>query len=350
MHPVNKRNPFLLLLCLFGSLFSLPSCTKFLESPVVRQSTAMNTYITVTIYDHISDADVVNGWIDSVFAEIRRIEGMATDYNDTSEVGRINAGAGVDSVAVSDELISLLRESLRYGRLSGHAFDIGIEPVVKLWDFLSPNPHCPAKDKIMALLPLINPELMSIVGDKVYLHRKGMGIDLGGIAKGYAVDRSAQLLVRGGFKRFIVDIGGNLSVHWDGTSMLDSTVAEILIRHPRKEGEFFGKFMMGTGGVSTSGDYQRFFMENGFRYHHIIDPFTGYPARGVVSVTIVAPEASSADAISTLVFVLGREKGMDFIRNTTGVEGMIVFESGDTLGYDLSPGFQRRFFRDAQHD
>jgi thiamine biosynthesis lipoprotein len=108
--------------------------------------------------------------------------------------------------------------------------------------------------------------------------------------------------------------------------------------------------MMGTGGVSTSGDYQRYFIENGIRYHHIVDPLSGYPARGVVSVTIVSLDATSADAVSTLVFVLGREKGMDFIEHTPDVDGMIVYESGDTLAYDLSPGFQRRFIRMTPHD
>jgi thiamine biosynthesis lipoprotein len=275
---------------------------------------------------------------------------MATDYNDSSQVGRINAAAGVESVTVSDELVALLKQGLHYGDMSGHAFDIAIGPIVKAWDFLAEHPHAPSKDRIRALLPLINSEHISIVGKKVYLSKKGMGIDLGGIAKGYAVDRSEKVLLRGGYKRFIIDIGGNLGVHWDRTRMLDSTVAEILIRHPRKEGEFFGKFMMGTGGVSTSGDYQRYFVENGVRYHHIIDPATGYPVHGVVSVTIVSPDATSADALSTLVFVLGREKGMEFIRSLHGVEGMIVYETADTLGYDLTPGFQQRFLRTGLHD
>jgi thiamine biosynthesis lipoprotein len=275
---------------------------------------------------------------------------MATDYSDTSEVGRINAAAGIESVAVSSELIALLRLGLQFGEVSHRAFDVAVGPIVKAWDFLSPNPRSPSKEDISALLPLINSQLISIAGNKVFLRKKRMGIDLGGIAKGYAVDRSTEVLLRGGFSRFIIDIGGNLGVNWEGTHMLDSTVAEILIRHPRRDGEFFGKFMMGTGGVSTSGDYQRYFIENGIRYHHIIDPVSGYPSRGVVSVTIVAPDATSADALSTLVFVLGREKGMDFIKNTPDVEGMIIHESGDTLAYDLSPGFQRRFVRITPHD
>lgn len=321
------------------------SCKHPSNLPVIRESTAMNTYVTATVYDSDAKPDSVNSWIDSVFAEIRRVEEMATDYNDTSQVGRINAGAGVESVMVSVELIDLLGQALHYGDVSGHAFDVAVGPIVKAWDFLSPNPHSPSKERIERLLPLINSELIAIVGNRVFLKKRGMGIDLGGIAKGYAVDRAVQILRRGGYNKFIIDIGGNLGVYWEGTHILDSTIAEILIRHPRKDGEFFGRFMMGTGGVSTSGDYQRFFVENGVRYHHIIDPSTGYPVRGVVSVTIVAQDAISADAISTLVFVLGREQGMEFIKNSPGIDGMIVYESRDSLVYDLSPGFQRRFVR-----
>lgn len=336
-----NRISFLILVSLLA--LSLPACRKGAEQPIVRQSTAMNTYVTATIYDAGADVAAASSWIDSIFAEIQRVEAMATDYNDTSQVGRINAQAGVDSVSVSDELIALLRQGLYYGEVSSHAFDIAIGPVVKTWNFLSAHPHVPSKGRIDTLLPLINANLISIQGHKVYLQKRGMAIDLGGIAKGYAVDRSVQVLLRGGYKHFIIDIGGNLGVYWDRTHTLDSTVAEILIRHPRKDGEYFGKFMMGTGGVSTSGDYQRCFIQDGIRYHHIIDPSTGLPARGVVSVTIIAPDATSADAFSTLVFVLGREKGMEFIRHSHGIEGIIVYESGDTLGYDVSPGFRGHF-------
>lgn len=329
---------------------SVLSCRKNSEPPIVRQSTAMNTYVTATIYDTDRDAAAANVWIDSVFAEIRRVEEMATDYNDTSQVGRINANAGIDSIASSGELISLIQQGLHYGEISGHAFDIAVGPIVKAWDFLSAHPRVPSNTKIDTLLPLINAKLISIDGNMVYLKRRGMAIDLGAIAKGYAVDRSLKVLLRGGYKHFIIDIGGNLGVYWNGTHMLDSTVAEILIRHPRKDGEYFGKFMMGTGGISTSGDYQRYFIQNGIRYHHIIDPSTGFPVRGVVSVTIVAPDATSADAISTLVFVLGREKGMEFIRHSPGIDGVIVYESGDTLAYELSPGFQRQFVLASSHD
>ncbi len=351
MHVTDNRSMSVLFL-----LFSLPafllffSCEKDPGAPIVRQGTAMNTYVGVSIYDSGTDRGIANAWIDSAFAEIKRVEGMATDYSDTSQVGRINALAGLDSVQTSPELIALVRLGLHYGKMSNGAFDIAIKPLVKVWDFLGATPHVPSKEEIQAKLPLIDDHLVSIAGDKVYLPRRGMGIDLGAYGKGYAIDRAVQLLRRAGYKELIVDIGGKLGIYWEGTQMLDSTAADVSIRHPRRSGEYLGSFRMGTGAVSTSGDYERFFIENGIRYHHLLDPTTGYSMRGIVSVTLVTPDATWADALSTIVFLLGRDKGMELIKKSPGVDGMIVYESADTLALDFTAGFRRRFVMAESHD
>lgn len=318
--------------------------------PVVRESVAMNTFVTITVYNTPYSENETGVWIDSALTEIRRIEEMATDYSDTSEIGRINASAGRDTQTVSAELISLLKYSLEFGRTSGGAFDIAVGPIVKTWDFLAGNPRVPSTALIDSLLPLIDQGLVHVGEKSVFLSLQGMGLDLGAIAKGYAVDRALGVLQRGGLNDCIVDIGGNLGMIWRGTRMLDSTMATVYIRHPRREGEFFGSFRMGTGGVSTSGDYQRYFMSDGVRYHHIIDPKTGYPARDVVSVTIVASDATVADALSTLVFVLGRNEGMRFVERSPGVDALIVYETHDSLGYIMTPGLKARFVRSTEHD
>ncbi len=322
---------------------SLWSCNSGGDDPIVREGVAMNTYVTISVYGSSLSAGETGGVIDKALEEIDRIEVMATDYSDTSEVGRINVGAGVDSISVSHELVGLLRASLEYGAASSHAFAVTVGPIVKEWDFLSEHPGVPERSRIDSLLPLVNDALISIVDSTVFLQRKGMALDLGAIAKGYAVDRAIDLLKGYGVTKAIVDIGGNLGVVWEGTSMLDSTAASIFIRHPRREGEFFGSFLVGEGGVSTSGDYQRYFMNDGIRYHHIIDPLTGYPVQGIVSVTVVASDAMTADALSTLVFVLGKDRGMEFIRNVPRAECLIVYEEGGVLAHVLSPGFKGKF-------
>jgi thiamine biosynthesis lipoprotein len=328
---------------LFPLLFS--SCNRKNSHRVSRDTTVMETFLTVSIYDPDISTERANALIDSIFADMGRIESSMTDYSDSSEVGVVNSHGGKDSVTVSNETVSVLKESVVWSERSGGAFDVTVGPIVKAWDFLASEPEIPSRSKLRVLRQLVGWKKLSISAQKVFLHEKGMRIDLGGIAKGYAVDRAIEILKRNGVKHTIVDLGGNLSVWWEGTHALDSSVAEILVRHPRKDGKFFGAFKAGTCGISTSGDYQRFFLKDGIRYHHIINPATGYPAKDVVSVTIIGRNAMQADVLSTLVFVLGREKGMKFLEKLEGVEGMIVWQEGEQLKYELSAGLRGKFAR-----
>jgi FAD:protein FMN transferase len=338
-------NPLYIRCMIVGFLLALAgfSCSKNTQ-PVLRQTTAMNTYVNITVYDDLPH-DRINRVIDTAVAEIQRIENMATDYSDTSEVGRINLAAGTDSVNVSLELIDLVRQGIAYGNLSGGKLDITIGKLVKKWNFIGEHPRTLSQQEVDSLLPSVNYRKLVINGSRVFLPASRMRLDLGSIGKGYAIERAADKLKGAGLKRFIVDIGGKLKVSFEGTHLLDSTVAEILVRHPRKDGEYFGTFKVGTGAVSTSGDYQRYFMENGVRYHHLLDPATGFPTRGLVAVTVVTEDALDADALSTVAFLLGREKGMEFIRHTPGLDGMIIYEDGDSLKYEITQGLARRFVR-----
>jgi thiamine biosynthesis lipoprotein len=246
---------------------------------------------------------------------------------------------------ISPELAALLRTSFAYGDSSGGAFDVTVGPLEVLWNILAPHPRVPPPDSVRAVRSLVGYGRVVLAGRTLYLPRKGMRLDLGAIAKGYAADRAMDVLARGGMEKAIVDMDGNLAVRWPGPRGWENPVAAVSVRHPRIEGSFLGSFRYGPGGVSTSGDYERYFIAAGKRYHHIMDPATGYPAAGVVSVTIVAPTAGDADAISTTVFVLGRTRGMEFIQKTPGVDGFIVYESGDSLGIEFSPGFRGKLAR-----
>lgn len=331
---------------IFIALFLLfSSCSRNQLHRHSRESTVMDTYVSVTIYDPAISQEQAYALIDSSFTEFRRVEAAMTDYADTSEVGIVNVRAGKDTVTVSEELAELLKTSISFSEQSNGAFDVSVGPIVKAWNFLSPEPIVLSKSKLENLRQFVDYKKIIIDGNSVFLNRIGMRIDLGAIAKGYAVDKVIEILKRKGIKNTIVDLGGNLAVWWEGTHALYSAVAEILVRHPRKEGKFFGSLKVGTCGVSTSGDYQRYFINDNIRYHHIIDPATGYPANDVVSVTIVADDAMTADALSTTIFVLGRQKGMEFIKKSKGVEGLIVWEEGGSLKYELSSGLQGKFKR-----
>jgi len=318
--------------------------------PVSRDGSAMAGYVTITVYDDDMPGEKAVAAIDSAFAEIHRIEGLASDYIDSSEIGRANALAGIDSMVISADLADLLVTSLAYGDSSAGAFDVTVGPLEKLWDILAPHPRVPPADSIRRALTLVGYRLVQLHDRTLYLPRKGMRLDLGGIGKGYAADRAMAVLARAGVQKALVDMDGNLAIRWPGPRGWGTPVATIAVRHPRIEGSYLGNFLYGQGGVSTSGDYERCFILDGVRYHHIMNPATGAPARGVVSVTIVAPTAADADAISTTVFVLGRQKGMEFMRRLPGVDGFIVYEQGDSLAIDFSPGFAGRLTRGTAHD
>ena len=320
------------------------------KRPLVKDATAMDTFLTVSVYDEEISDEQAFAMMDSAIAEIRRVEMMATDYNDTSEVGTVNKHAGHDSIIISSELNSLLETALQYSRSSDGAFDITVEPLVKAWDFLSERPQTPTDEQIQTILRCVGYKKLSIINRTVFLQQPGMGIDLGAIAKGYAVEKALQKLRSGGVHKAIVDLGGNLGVGWSGTKMFDSTVASIYIRHPRKDGQYFGKFKVGNAGISTSGDYQRYFIEDGVRYHHILNPKTGMPVRDLVSATVVSSNATDADALSTLIFVLGRERGMELLRRTNGVEGLLIFQQGDSLAFTGTPKILSSFSRTPTDD
>jgi len=326
-----------------------PACSHR-NAPVVRETSAMDTYVTISVFDEDRSDAQVNLLIDSAFGEIRRIENFASDYIDSSEIGRANARAGKDSLEISAELAALLRRSMAYSDSSGGAFDVTVGPLEVLWNILAARPRVPPADSVRDALRLVGYRLVSLRDRMLYLPRRGMHLDLGAIGKGYAADRAMDVLARGGVTKAVVDMGGNLAVRWPGAAGWANPVAIISVRHPRIEGSFLGTFTYGAGGVSTSGDYERCFILNGVRYHHIMNPATGAPARGVVSVTVVAPNATDADAVSTTVFVLGRQKGMEFMRRLPGVDGFIVYESGDSLAIDYSPGFLGRFARGRSRD
>lgn len=311
--------------------------------PGVRETVAMGTFVTVSIYDRDWEEERIEDALSAAAAEVRRIEAFASDYIDTSEVGRVNAAAGRAPVNVSTELADLVRRASEYASATGGAFDVTVGPVVRCWDFLSENPGIPPPARLSAAVGLVGHAKVALSGGSIFLPDSGMALDLGGIGKGYAADRAVKVLRGKGAKQCVVDMGGNLAVYWEGTRLLDSAATTISVRHPRREGASFGTFEMGSGGVSTSGDYQRCFVLGGRRYHHIINPATGYPADGVVSVTIVAPDAETADALSTAVFVMGRSRGMAFVASRPDVDALILYEENGQLGYDITPGLQRRF-------
>lgn len=282
----------------------------------------MDTYVSVTIYAENEPLD----WRTHVLAALdtmRKVEALTTSYNDSSEIGKINLAAGKRAFAVNPEVARLIRHSQEMSAGTDGAFDITVWPLSKLWDVKSPTPRVPTENEIAEKRILVDYRKIVLNEDEIFLPDVGMGIDLGGIAKGYAVDRAVQVLAELRYEDFLVEAGGDLRAVAGDRTRGQRT---IWVRHPRQLDDFFAAIKLDKGAVATSGDYERSFEKDGQRYHHIMNPRTGYPASPVVSVTIVAGTSEIADATSTAVFVLGPERGMAYIESNPDLAGLIIYQ------------------------
>lgn len=264
--------------------------------------------------------------MEEAFAEIERIDRLLSSYRQESVIARLNREGHQQKIPLDKEIFDMLRESLAISERSSGAFDVTIWPVSKLWGFDKggslPEPGSLAQAvKMVGYRDLILEES----GHSVGYGRQGMGVDLGAIAKGWAVDRAMEKLAAGGIANGIIDAGGDLRL---SGSRPGKGFWRIGVQHPRDTGALLFTLDLTDTAIVTSGDYERSFEERGVRYHHILDPATGMPARGCQSVTVLAPTAAEADAAATAAFVLGAERGVAFLRSRPGVRGVIVDAAG----------------------
>jgi thiamine biosynthesis lipoprotein len=270
---------------------------------------------------------------------VRRIEALMTTFRPDSEVSRLNAQAGVAPLHVSDELIEVVQAAIEAGRRSSGTFDITFYALHGLWRFDEDlERKLPDEAELKRRLPLV--DYRRIVVDEqartLFLPRKGMAINLGGIAKGYAVDRAVGVLRKAGLPNAIVQAGGDLMC----AGSKDGQPFTAGIRDPRGgRADVFALLKLADHAFSTAGDYERFFMIDGKRYHHIIDPRTGHPATRSRSVTVYAPTALLADALDDAVFILGWERGFEMLRRVPDVGAVVVDDQGKV---HVSPGMEGR--------
>ncbi len=281
--------------------------------------------------------------LQKAFEEMARIENMMSQYREGSEISRINAQAFGHPVKVSDELFDLLQESVKYNKITHGAFDISVGPLMKLWPFYKEGIILPTRQEITAALRSVGTDKIRLDAKEktVEFSQPNMALDLGGIAKGYAVDRAIRIIKAAGVKCALVNAGGDL---YALGKKPDGTKWRMGVQHPRELDRLVCAFDIENEAIATSGDYERFFIKDGRRYCHILDPTTGMPATGSVSVTIQANNATQADALATGVFVLGPERGLDLVESLPGVEGAVIFQGGDgKLQVSISSGFKKRF-------
>ena len=303
---------------------------------VKRSQMLMGTvvFVTAVAADESTAQQAAKAGLD----EIRRLEELLSTWIPTSELSKVNAAAGQEPVQVSQETFELLERSLEVAQLTNGGFNIAVGPAVKAWD-ASGEGQVPSHEDLEALRPQI--DLSEIQLDKkkriVWLRRQGMQIDVGGIGKGYTADRAARVMQTSGATAGVVALSGDIKTFG---RMPDQQKFVFGIQHPRKEqGEVLGRIELENEAVSTAGDYQRYFMKDGIRYHHILDPSSLQPARGCQSVTIIAKEGVMADGLDTGIFVMGPDKGTALIESLPDVEGVIVDQEGKMI---VSSGLKGR--------
>jgi FAD:protein FMN transferase len=297
---------------------------------IERAGLAMGSELKLTAWS--ADEREVQKLFDDVFARFDRLDSLMSVWRQGSDILRLNEAAGEHPVPVAPEVLETLQIGQKVSEWTDGKFDVTFGVLSDLWRFddQDKDNHVPDPDEVRSRLPLINYRALILdpAAGTAFLQHKGMRAHLGGIGKGYAVEQAVKIFRNGGLQNFMIQAGGDLYV--GGTK--DGRPWKLGINDPRGPGgSSFAMIELSNATFSTSGDYERFFMKDGIRYHHIIDPATGEPARLCRSVTLVSPSPVLADAVAKGVFILGPEKGMALIERLPDIEGVIVSAKNEVL-------------------
>ncbi len=331
---VPKRK-YILILCALFLFFS--GCA---EQPLVKKARAsLGTIVEITVADKNKPPHFVNAAIELAFAEIERVEHLLSRFNPESDISRINAYACLEPTEVSPETIRLIEESIEFSWLTQGAFDITVCPLMQTWGFEEKyKRYLPDLEQIKEAVDKVGYRNINILKQEqsVFLAQPEMSLDLGGIAKGYAVDKAIAVLRQEGIKNALVNAGGDiyaLGVRGKNRKW------RVAVQHPRKNQAALVVLELQDRAVATSGDYQKYIEISGRRYSHIINPESGNPCKEApASVTVLAGDCLVADALATSIFVLGPEKGIDLVNRLENTEAIVAAFSQDKLGIWLSRG------------
>lgn len=323
-----EGSPLPIILSTLILIFSFSSFSAS-ASWLKQQQDIMGTRISVEIWH--KDASLSQQCSNKIFTEMHRIDALMSPYKSNSELSFINNNAAMSAVDISDEMSNIINRSLQFSDLSHGAFDITFASVGYRYDYR--NRTAPSDQAIELGLASIDYHHIKLNQNKLFFDDAGVRIDLGGIAKGYAVDQAIDIAKQCGIKEGMVTAGGDSKIlgYKRGRPWV------IGIQHPRNKTELALRLPLSDTAVSTSGDYERFFIRNGQRIHHIINPSTGKSATAAWSATVTGPDAMTTDALSTTIFVLGAKKGIELIETLDNFDAVIIDNKG-LVHY--SSGFQ----------
>ncbi|MCR8645269.1 FAD:protein FMN transferase [Paenibacillus sp. N1-5-1-14] len=324
MGMLTKKQVLSVIVCL--SLLLLTACggksaSDKTDQPKVESYFIFDTLVTLKVYSK----KVTDQHFKEMHELMKDIDLKMNREHAGGELNKVNAQAGKEAVQVSKETFDVVKKAFNYSELSKGYFDFAIGPLVDLWQIGKEGAHVPAKNEIAHAATLVNYKEVTLdeANHTIKLNKEGMSIDLGGIGKGYAADKLADYLRDHGMDSAIIDLGGNI---YAVGSKVEDRPWNIGIQDPNQaRGNQIGKMKITDQTVVTSGVYERFFVENGVHYHHILDPHTGYPVKNNInSVTIVTKHSTDADALSTTAFALGIEEGLKLMNSLEGVEALFI--------------------------
>ncbi|VAW10618.1 FAD:protein FMN transferase [hydrothermal vent metagenome] len=315
----------------FIILLILLSVTCVAQRPHKRTFKAMGSRFDITVV--ANDSVHANAYIDTAIKEISRIEKMISSWDAASQTSEINKNAGIQAVKIDKELFDLIERALSISKLTDGAFDISYACMDKLWKFDGSMTTMPTTEEINASVARVGFDniVLNKENSTVFLKLTGMKIGFGAIGKGYAADMAKELLMNIGVPSGIVNASGDMNT-WG--KQPNGKPWKVAITNPMNKDIAFALLPITNGAVVTSGNYEKFVNYNGKRYTHIIDPRTGYPSSGIISVTVFAPKAELADALATSVFVMGKEVGLNRINQLDKIECVIIDDKGNIFTSD----------------
>ncbi len=329
-------------LILFAGFLFLSGCSRVASLPLIKMARpCLGTIVEITVADKDKPRGIVNRAIKKAFTEIERIDDLLSRFKSESDIGRINADAYNRPTKVSPETISLIEKSIMFSQLSDGAFDITISPLMEIWGFEEKHKkHIPTAEQLKQALDKVGYQNIDIIKEEqsVFLAQPAMSLDLGGIAKGYAVDRAIAVLKQEGIESALVNAGGD--IYALGGRDKDKKW-QIAVQRPRKKDTILTVLEIEDRAVVTSGDYQKYIEIDGRRYSHIINPKSGYPCSEVpASVTVLTEDCVSADALATALFVLGPQEGIGLVNQLENTEAIVVSSQEEKLDILLSRGLK----------
>ena len=306
-------------------IFLINYSVAFSQQIFKKEQSLLGSPFEITVV--ATDSVQAKLYTDLAISEVKRIENLVSDWIPTTQISQVNQNAGIKPIKVDQEVFDLVERAIKISKLTSGAFDISYASMDKIWKFDGSMKQMPTEEAIKKSVEKVGYQniILNPKDKTIFLKNKGMKLGLGGIAQGYIADKIKEVLQEKGCTSGLVNVSGDINT-WG--KQPNGEPWSVGIINPMNKNKVFATFILDDSAVETSGSYEKFVVFNGKRYSHIIDPRTGYPASGIVSVSVFAKQTELADALATGIFVLGIEVGLDLVNQLNGIDCIIVDDKG----------------------